>query len=102
MMPTTWICSLLVTTVLGIIGWLLKRAIDAMDKKMDSTCQKVDTACVAVNDMRLEMSGYKQLVQYLHTDVLALKSENHSLRESHHVIDKYIAVQQALQHQKPT
>jgi hypothetical protein len=97
-----WIFTLAGGALLGLIGWLLKRAIDAIDKKMDATCTKVDTACVAVNDMRLEMSGYKQLVQYLHTDVLALKSENHSLRESHHVIDKYIAVQQALQQKKST
>ena len=98
-MPT-WIFTLCGATLFGLIGWLLKRAIEAIDKKMDATCQKVDTACVAVNDMRLEMSGYKQLVQYLHTDVVELKTQNHSLRESHHSIDKYIAVQQALQHKK--
>lgn len=101
-MATNWIFSLCGAALLGLIGWLLKRSIEAIDKKMDAQGVKVDSACVAVNDMRLEMSGYKQLVQYLHTDVLALKNENQSLRESHHIIDKYIAVQQALQHQKPT
>ncbi|MVN77743.1 hypothetical protein GO988_15525 [Hymenobacter sp. HMF4947] len=91
-MATTSIISLIGGVLFGLLGFLLKRTLDAVDKKMDSTCQKVDTACNAVNDMRMEMSGFQQLVQYLRADVVDLKGQNNSLREAHAHIDKHIAV----------
>lgn len=92
----TWVFTLFGTVIIGIISWLFNRAVAGVDGKVNGACEKMDKAVEAVQEMRLEMTGYKELVSYLRTDVVELKGENKSLRESHAVIDKYIAVQQAL------
>ncbi|MGY2133663.1 hypothetical protein ACW9KT_15645 [Hymenobacter sp. HD11105] len=91
-MTTEWllfILGLIASVIIGIITSLLKRSLDGIDKKMDSTC-------AAVELMKLEMAGYSELTKYLKSDVEHLKRENKTLFSSHAAIDKHIAVQEAL------
>lgn len=85
-MNEQFIIGLAVTIVLAIIGALLRRSIDGLDKKLDTTCG-------AVEAMKLEMKGYETLTQYLKSDVDSLKNENTSLRKSFYEIDKLIYAQ---------
>ena len=85
-MSQEFVIGLVVTIVLGIIGTLLRRSIDGLDKKLDTTCG-------AVEAMKLEMKGYETLTQYLKSDVESLKNENGSLRKSFNEIDKVIYAQ---------
>lgn len=91
------------SALVGLLAWLFQRAVAGVDRKVDDTCLQMGKAVEAIQQMRIEMSGYSQLVQYLSTDVKELKKENASLRDAHAVIDKYIAVEQALKaaHLKP-
>ncbi len=82
-MTPEYLIGLAVTIALGIIGSLLKRSIDSLDKKLDTTCG-------AVEAMKLEMKGYDALTQYLKQDVDSLKNENASLRKSVTEMDKWI------------
>ena len=82
-MSQEYVIGLVVTIVLGIIGSLLKRSIDSLDKKLDTTCG-------AVEAMKLEMVGYQKLTEYLKADVESLKNENGSLRKSFNEVDKFI------------
>lgn len=96
MSSTNWIFTLVGTTLVGLIAWLFQRAVAGIDKKVDDTCTQVTKTAVAVQEMRVEMTGYNKLVEYLSRDVTELKGENRVLREAHHNFDKFIAVQQAL------
>lgn len=62
-MSQEYIIGLVVTIVLAIIGGLLKRSIEGLDKKLDTTCG-------AVEAMKLEMKGYETLTQYLKSSTL--------------------------------
>lgn len=96
MNPYTWIFTALASSLVGLLAWLFQRAVTGIDKRVEDTCTQMTHVAMAVQEMRVEMTGYNQLVQYLSDDVKELKNQNNSLRESHHVFDKYIAVQQAL------
>ena len=96
MTPTTWVLTLLGSTLVGLLAWLFQRAVAGVDRKVDDTCVQMGKAVEAIQQMRIEMTGYNQLVQYLSTDVKELKQENRSLRDAHAHIDKYIAVEKAL------
>lgn len=102
MTPTTWILTLLGSTLVGLLAWLFQRAVAGVDKKVDDTCTQMTKVATLVNDMRLEMTGYNQLVKYLSEDVKELKSENRVLRDAHHNFDKFIAVQQAMHKLNPS
>jgi uncharacterized protein YoxC len=78
-----YIVGLVATIVLALIGSLLKRSIDSLDTKLDTTCS-------AVEAMKLEMKGYETLTQYLKSDVESLKNENGSLRMAVNNMDKWI------------
>lgn len=82
-MSQEYVIGLVVTIVLALIGALLRRSIDGLDKKLDTTCG-------AVEAMKLEMKGYETLTQYLKADVESLKNENSSLRSSVSTMDKWI------------
>ena len=69
--------------VVSVIGWLLNRSINSIDKKLDTTCNAVET-------IKLEMVGYQKLAEYLKNDVESLKAENTTLRKSFNYIDKVI------------
>lgn len=69
--------------VVSLIGYLLNRSINSIDKKLDATCNAVET-------MKLEMVGYQELAKYLKNDVENLKTENTTLRKSFNYIDKVI------------
>jgi hypothetical protein len=101
MTPTTWIFALLGSTLVGLLAWLFQRAVSGIDKKVDDTCAQMTKVGTAVQEMRVEMTGYNKLVEYLSSDVKELKHENRSLRDSHHAFDKFIAVQQALHKLNP-
>ena len=96
MTATTWIFTLVGSTLVGLLAWLFQRAVAGVDKKVDDTCVQMSKAVDAIQQMRVEMTGYNQLVQYLSADVKDLKQENRSLRDAHAHIDKYIAVEKAL------
>lgn len=96
MSPTTWIFTLLGSALIGLLAWLFQRAVAGVDKKVDDTCTQMTNVATAVQEMRLEMTGYNKLVEYLSSDVKELKTENRVLRDAHHTFDKFIAVQQAL------
>lgn len=85
-MSQEYIIGLVVTLALGVIGALLRRSIDGLDKKLDTTCG-------AVEAMKLEMKGYETLTQYMKSDVESLKNENGSLRKAFNEIDKVIYAQ---------
>ena len=82
-MTPEYFIGLAVTLALALIGSLLKRSIDGLDKKLDTTCN-------AVEAMKLEMVGYEKLTEYLKRDVDGLKAENNTLRASFTNIDKII------------
>ncbi len=82
-MSQEYIIGLAVTLAIGIIGTLLRRSIESLDTKLDTTCN-------AVEAMKLEMKGYETLTQYLKSDVESLKHENASLRSSVSTMDKWI------------
>ena len=82
-MSQEYIIGLVITIALGIMSSLIKRSIDGLDKKLDTTCG-------AVEAMKLEMKGYETLTQYLKSDVDSLKNENGSLRKSVNEMDKWI------------
>lgn len=96
MTSTNWIFTVLGSALVGLLAWLFQRAVSGVDKKVDDTCTQMTKVVTTVQEMRVEMTGYNQLVKYLSEDVKELKGENRVLRESHHTFDKYIAVQQAL------
>jgi hypothetical protein len=96
MSSSNWIFALLGSALIGLVAWLFQRAVAGIDKKVDDTCTQMTKTAVAVQEMRVEMTGYNQLVKYLSEDVKELKSENRVLRDAHHTFDKFIAVQQAL------
>lgn len=96
MSSNTWIFALLGSALVGILAWLFQRAVGGVDKKIDDTYAQMTKVVTTVQEMRVEMTGYNKLVDYLNSDVKELKNENHALREAHHAFDKYIAVQQAL------
>lgn len=96
MTALTWVFALLGSTLVGLLAWLFQRAVAGVDRKVDDTCVQMTKVATAVQEMRIEMTGYNQLVEYLSADVKELKNENKVLREAGHVFDKYIAVQQAL------
>lgn len=85
-MSQEFIVGLVVSMVLGLIGFLLKRSIDNLDDKLDTTCTAVDA-------MEKKMVGYQMLTEYLKQDVDSLKNENNSLRKSFNEIDKIIFAQ---------
>lgn len=101
MTPTTWIFALLGSTLVGILAWLFQRAVAGIDSKVNDTCTQMTTVVSTVQEMRIEMTGYNKLVEYLSSDVKELKHENRVLRDSHHTFDKFIAVQQALHKIQP-
>lgn len=82
-MSQEYVIGLVVTIVLGLIGTLLRRSIENLDTKLDTTCN-------AVEAMKLEMKGYDALTKYLKQDVDSLKNENASLRKSVTEMDKWI------------
>lgn len=82
-MSQEYIIGLVVTIVLAIIGSLLRRSIDSLDKKLDTTCG-------AVEAMKLEMVGYQKLTEYLKADVEKGNKEVDTLRKSFNEIDKII------------
>ncbi len=82
-MSQEFVIGLVVSIALGIMGSLIKRSIDGLDKKLDTTCG-------AVEAMKLEMKGYETLTQYLKNDVESLKNENGSLRMAVNNMDKWI------------
>ncbi|TPG71984.1 hypothetical protein [Hymenobacter nivis] len=96
MNTNTWILTLLGSVVVGVMAWLFQRAIAGIDKKADDNYALTSKTMAVVQEMRVEMTGYNMLVEYLSGDVKELKSENRVLRDAHHTFDKYIAVQQAL------
>ncbi|MGI4833286.1 MAG: hypothetical protein ACRYFK_07475 [Janthinobacterium lividum] len=96
MSASNWIFTLLGSALVGLLAWLFQRAVAGIDKKVEDTCTQMTKTAVAVQEMRVEMTGYNQLVKYLSEDVKELKQENRVLRDSHHTFDKFIAVQQAL------
>lgn len=101
MTPTTWIFTLLGSTLVGLLAWLFQRTITGIDKKVDDTHAIAAKTSEVVQEMRAEMSGYNMLVKYLSDDVKELKGENRVLRDAHHHFDKFIAVQQALHKIQP-
>ena len=82
-MSQEFLVGLVVSVVLGLIGYLLKRSIDNLDAKLDATCG-------AVEAMKLEMKGYEALTQYLKADVEAGKQEISTLRSAFYSIDRII------------
>ncbi|QKG57000.1 hypothetical protein GKZ68_10400 [Hymenobacter sp. BRD128] len=82
-MNEQFIIGLAATIILGLIGSLLKRSIDSLDKKLDTTCN-------AVEAMKLEMVGYQKLTEYLKADVESGKQEISTLRKSFTEMDKLI------------
>jgi len=96
MSSINWIFTVLGTGLVGLLAWLFQRAVAGIDKKVEDTCTQMTKVGTAVQEMRVEMTGYNKLVEYLSRDVTELKGENRVLREAHHTFDKFIAVQQAL------
>jgi len=82
-MSQEYIIGLVVSIVIALIGALIRRSIEGLDKKLDATCG-------AVEAMKLEMKGYDALTKYLKQDVDSLKNENASLRRSVTEMDKWI------------
>ena len=96
MTPNNWIFTVLGGALVGVLAWLFQRAVAGVDKKVDDTCTQMTKVATAVQEMRVEMTGYNQLVTYLAEDVKELKTENRVLRDAGHAFDTYIKVQQAL------
>jgi hypothetical protein len=95
--PLPLLCCLIglvATLFIAIVGGLLSRSIGQIDKKLDANCD-------AVGEIKADLKGYEQLVGYLRTEVSEVKNENRTLRDSHHAIDKRIAVQLALHPTNP-
>ncbi|MBH8569348.1 hypothetical protein KB206_10665 [Microvirga sp. STS02] len=91
-MPLPLLCCLIglvFTVIMAMVGGLLNRSINQMDKKLDANCD-------AVAAITADLQGYKQLVEYLRDEVKEQKTENRVLRDAHHAIDKSIAVAAAM------
>ena len=95
--------NVLLIVVIGLIGWLMKRAIASNDQKVDEAIKLIGEATLAVNKLQLLIVGdyyprkeHAEYARHLEVTLEQLRENIHKLRDQMQTIVSKVSVMETI------